>query len=137
MQSFNWNLPTEIRFGSGKLAEAGAVCRHFGTRCLVVSTATTPWLHALLERVQGILSTAGVAMTHFDGIRANPTTEQITAGAALARRFRAEMVLGLGGGSSMDAAKAIAAGCEIFVAGLVDPEAEKQRHAKRSDELTK
>jgi alcohol dehydrogenase class IV len=108
MQSFNWNLPTEIRFGSGKLAEAGTVCRRFGTRCLVVTTPTTPRLHALLERVRGILSAAGVAMTHFEGIRANPTTEQITAGAALARSFRAEMVLGLGGGSSMDAAKAIA-----------------------------
>jgi alcohol dehydrogenase class IV len=49
-----------------------------------------------------------VEVAHFDGVVPNPTTESITAGAKAAKAHKADVVLGLGGGSSMDSAKAIA-----------------------------
>ena len=107
-KTFDWQLPTEIKFGSGKIEEAGAVCRRYGTKCLVVTTAAEPWLEVLVARVRAILAASGVESKWFSGIGVNPTTDQITGGAEAARAFGAQVVLGLGGGSSMDGAKAIA-----------------------------
>jgi len=50
----------------------------------------------------------GIEVVHFDQVQPNPTTENITAGAELAKAHKVDMVIGLGGGSSMDSAKAIA-----------------------------
>jgi len=58
--------------------------------------------------VINILKDGGIEVAHFDGVVPNPTTECVTAGAIMAREFDAQVVLGLGGGSSMDTAKAIA-----------------------------
>jgi alcohol dehydrogenase class IV len=54
------------------------------------------------------LGDAGTETAHFNGVIPNPTTDVITKGAELAKEFSAEVVIGIGGGSSMDAAKAIA-----------------------------
>jgi alcohol dehydrogenase class IV len=62
----------------------------------------------LYTRVKEYLAGAGVEAAHFDGVVPNPTTDVVSAGAGLARSFGAELVIGLGGGSSMDTAKAIA-----------------------------
>lgn len=107
-KTFDWQLPTEIKFGSGKIEEAGAVCRRYGTKCLIVTTAIEPWLEVLVARVKAILVASGVESKWYSGIGVNPTTDQITGGAEAARAFGAQVVLGLGGGSSMDGAKAIA-----------------------------
>ena len=54
------------------------------------------------------LASSGIECHWFSGVGANPTTDEISAGAAAAREFHADVVLGLGGGSAMDGAKAIA-----------------------------
>ena len=46
-------------------------------------------------------------VVHYDGVVPNPTVESITAGAQMAKSFGADVIVGLGGGSSMDSAKAI------------------------------
>jgi len=58
-------------------------------------------------RVKKILENAGVEVAHYDGVIPNPTIETITAGAEMAKSFGANVIVGLGGGSSMDSAKAI------------------------------
>lgn len=108
MKEFNYFQPTEIRFGSGRLSEVGQAVSRWGKRCLLVSVPEFPDFSPLYARVQDLLQAAGLAVAHFDGVIPNPTTEVITAGARLAKEHRADVVLGLGGGSSMDAAKAIA-----------------------------
>jgi alcohol dehydrogenase class IV len=62
----------------------------------------------VVETIKESLGGAGVDTAHFDGVIPNPTTAVVTAGAEMAAEFRADVVLGLGGGSSMDTAKAIA-----------------------------
>jgi len=107
MKPFTYHQSTEIVFGSGRLAEAGEIVLKYGKRCLMVTTSDDA-LQALYERVKNILAEAGVEVAHFDGVIPNPTTETSSSGAAMAVEHKADVILGLGGGSSMDAAKAIA-----------------------------
>lgn len=111
MKPFNYFQPTEIRFGSGKVEEAAEITGRFGNRCLVVTTPPQGDFAGIIGRVIGILKSGGIAVAHFDGVVPNPTTECVSNGAEMAAQFGAEVVLGLGGGSSMDTAKAIAVEC--------------------------
>lgn len=108
MKSFNYYQPTEIHFGAGSIEEIGEIAKRFGKRCLLVTTPANPVLEPMYSRVKKLLSEAGLEVAHFDGVQPNPTTENISAGAEMANAHEAEMVIGLGGGSSMDSAKAIA-----------------------------
>jgi alcohol dehydrogenase class IV len=108
MKAFNYYQPTEIRFGNGRLSEVGRAVSQWGKRCLLVTVPEFPEFSRLYVRVKNLLWEAGLDVAHFDGVIPNPTTEVITAGARLAREHGADVVLGLGGGSSMDSAKAIA-----------------------------
>ena len=107
MKNFNYHQSTEIVFGSGRVAEAGEIVLKYGKRCLMVTTPDEA-LKPLNERVKQILSVAGVQVAHFNGVIPNPTTETSKAGSKMAIEHKADVILGLGGGSSMDAAKAIA-----------------------------
>jgi len=108
MKDFEYYQPTEIKFGRGRLNEIGEAVARFGKRCLLVTVPSFPALDAVLETAREKLREAGVEAAHFDGVIPNPTTDVVTAGAGMAVDFEADVVLGLGGGSSMDTAKAIA-----------------------------
>ncbi len=108
MKPFNYFQPTELRFGTGRVSEVGEAVARYGKRCLLVTTPTDAVMGPLFTRIKDILADSGVECLHFDGVVPNPTTECITQGATLAKEFGAEVVLGVGGGSSMDTAKAIA-----------------------------
>jgi alcohol dehydrogenase class IV len=107
MKHFNYHQSSEIVFGAGRIAEAGQIVKKYGTRCLLVTTPDKP-LQPTYDRVKNILAAAGVEVAHFDDVIPNPTTETSAAGSKMAREHGADVILGLGGGSSMDAAKAIA-----------------------------
>jgi alcohol dehydrogenase class IV len=108
MKPFQYFQPTEILFGRGRLAEVGRAVSRLGRRCLIVTVPDAPEFRGLFGRVRDLVTAAGVAVSHFDGVVPNPTTEVVSRGARMARDFQADVVLGLGGGSSMDTAKAIA-----------------------------
>jgi alcohol dehydrogenase class IV len=108
MKPFNYFQPTEIRFGRGRLRQLGKAAARFGQRALLVTVPATEGLGPVIAKANASLESAGLAVAHFDGVVPNPTTDSIAAGAALARGHQADVVVGLGGGSSMDTAKAIA-----------------------------
>ncbi|MBL7113547.1 MAG: iron-containing alcohol dehydrogenase [Bacteroidales bacterium] len=108
MKNFNYHQPTKILFGTGRIEEVGEVVKGFGKKCLLVTTPAVPATEAQFQRVKDIITAAGVELVHFDGVIPNPTTETSAAGSKMARELGAEVIVGLGGGSSMDAAKAIA-----------------------------
>jgi alcohol dehydrogenase class IV len=111
MNAFNYFQPTEIHFGSGRIAEIAEVVGRFGKRCLLVTTPPVGKLADIYGRVINLLKDGGIEVAHFDGVVPNPTTDCITAGSKMAQDLNAQVVLGLGGGSSMDTAKAIAVEC--------------------------
>lgn len=108
MRSFDYFQPTEIRFGSGRVSEVASAVARYGKRCLLVTTPSEGALKGIFDRVIDYLEQDGIAVSHYTGVVPNPTTECISEGAVQAKEFGADVVLGVGGGSSMDTAKAIA-----------------------------
>jgi alcohol dehydrogenase class IV len=108
MKPFSYFQPTEIRFGRGRLAEVGQTVAAYGKRCLIVTVQSNTVFMPVFERVKQYLNDADVEYAHFEGVIPNPTTGTVSAGAQVAKAFGADVVLGVGGGSSMDTAKAIA-----------------------------
>lgn len=108
MKSFNYFQPTEIIFGTGRVSEIGKAASKFGRNCLLVTVPEFAAIAPLYKRVKEYLKEAGMNMAHFDGVIPNPTTDVVTAGADMAKAINADVIIGLGGGSSMDTAKAIA-----------------------------
>lgn len=108
MRDFNYYQPTEIRFGRGRVREIGEVVARFGRRCLIVSVPQFPEIEPVFNKIKASLVNNGVEIAHFDRVVPNPTTDIVTEGAGMAVAHNADVVLGVGGGSSMDSAKAIA-----------------------------
>jgi len=110
MKFFNFHQPTQVRFGEGRLDEVGEVVGNYGQRCLLVTGHTSKAKLPIYEKVKTQLRKKGISVFHFDGVITNPTTDIAEEGARLAVEHNVDVVLGLGGGSSMDTAKAIAVG---------------------------
>ena len=108
MKAFTYYAPTQIVFGNGCAGQAGDFAALYGKKAILVTTPEIPALAGLYAQVKNSLTNAGVAFVHYDGVIPNPTTREVTAGAKMAKEFGAQVVIGLGGGSSMDTAKAIA-----------------------------
>src|SRR5688572_1295221 len=108
----DWSYPTRVRFGPGRIVELPEACRALGIlRPLLV---TDPGLaeHALGRRVLEIARAGGLSCGLFAAIRPNPTGSDVAAGVAALRAGGHDGVIALGGGSGLDAAKAVA-----FMAG--------------------
>jgi alcohol dehydrogenase class IV len=106
--NFNYFQPTEIRFGRGRIKGVGQAVASLGKRCLMVTVPSFDALESTFDKVKLALEEANVKFIHYDGVIPNPTTKSVTDGARMAVDFNADVVLGLGGGSSIDTAKAIA-----------------------------
>src|SRR3954454_4888541 len=107
MQSFDFHCPTRILFGPGKLNDLGDTAAALGAkRALVVSD---PGIIAAGHTIRGIqsLETSGLTVSLFDRTEENPTTRHVDDGLRFAKEFRPDVIIGLGGGSSMDCAKGI------------------------------
>ncbi|HYJ84321.1 MAG TPA: iron-containing alcohol dehydrogenase [Allosphingosinicella sp.] len=99
----NWNYPTAIRFGAGRVAELGEACRGLGIgRPLLV---TDPAL-AKLAMVESARSAAGAGL--FCAIHSNPVGADVEAGLAAYREGGHDGVVAFGGGSALDVGKVIA-----------------------------
>jgi alcohol dehydrogenase len=105
MNPFDFQLATRFVFGPGKLAELGTLAAELGvSRAMLVSDAGVIAAgHA--ARAMEYLQAAGVDVKLFDTVHQNPTTRDIAAGAAFAGDYRPDVMIGLGGGSSLDCAK--------------------------------
>jgi len=108
MKDFSYYQPTSIHFGCGRVKEVGEIVSRYGKRCLLVTVPAFDAIAPTYDKVKASLKKAGIEVAHYDGVAPNPTTETVTAGAEMARRHKADVMLGVGGGSSMDTAKAIA-----------------------------
>ncbi|MBT3192305.1 MAG: iron-containing alcohol dehydrogenase [Verrucomicrobia bacterium] len=106
--SFDYHIPTKICFGAGKLAQLAEETLPGTKALIVISCGTAMRKHGYLERVEALLAQQQVATVVYDKILPNPIKEHVMEGAALAQANGCDFVIGLGGGSSIDAAKAIA-----------------------------
>ncbi len=108
MKDFNVFQPVEVKFGCRRINEIGEVVSKIGERCILVSGPISDYKKPILAKIQEALTNKDVELKYFHGVVQNPTTDSVTSGAEMAREFKAEVVIGLGGGSSIDSAKTIA-----------------------------
>ena len=104
--TFNWGVGT-IEFGAGKVAELGNIVKSMqAAKALIVidkGLAKTE----ILGKIKAPLEQAGIDYTVFDEVEPNPIDTTADKGGALAREMQADVIIGVGGGSSIDSAKAI------------------------------
>jgi alcohol dehydrogenase class IV len=104
-----FRLPNVIHFGWGALEKLREEAPRLGRRALLVTGRAAMQQAGIAERVAGLLASGGVEAVPFTGVESDPSSSTIDRGAALAKQERCDLVIGLGGGSPMDAARAIAA----------------------------
>ncbi len=105
LASFDLQPRTRLIFGNGTLARVGELARDIGgTRALVVSDPGVVGT-GYVTRALSYLLEAGLQARVFGEVRENPSTEDVDACVMAAREFGTDLIIGLGGGSSMDTAK--------------------------------
>lgn len=109
MLNFEFVLPTRIIFGPGEIIKLGKEVKKIGHKPLLVTGRKSMRKTGILDKVLGILQPAKIEPVLFERIETNPRAKTIDEGGALARDAGCDLIIGLGGGSPMDAAKAIAA----------------------------
>ncbi|MEL0317968.1 MAG: iron-containing alcohol dehydrogenase [Flavobacteriaceae bacterium] len=105
---FTFFVPTQIRFGAGKLNELKTIAPTLGKRVLLVTRPRKGSLKATYEVVEKLLEEVGLSYTYFDEVIPNPTLEGVEKGIELAVENQVDFVIGIGGGSVLDTAKLIA-----------------------------
>ncbi len=110
MEDFRFYAPTEIIFGKDAEDKLGETARKYGKRALIVFGKNSVIKSGLLDSVHNSLKASGVEYRDFGGAKPNPTLVHAVEGVKEAIDFSADMIIGAGGGSAIDTAKAIAHG---------------------------
>lgn len=105
---FEFALPTRIVFGTGALERLAKLPMPGKKTLLVTTSGSSLFRSGLLDRVKALFAARGVEIVLFDRVFPNPTDTLVMEASALARREGVDFVTGLGGGSALDVAKAIA-----------------------------
>lgn len=109
-RNFNMYMPVKLYFGEGRINEIGKIVSAYGKKAMLV---TTPWIEAQrphFEKTIKLVEAENIDIIVFDKVCPNPTTDIIDEGAKIARAEKADVIIGMGGGSSLDSAKAISVG---------------------------
>lgn len=108
INNFFYFVPVKVVFGAGKLKEAGGYVKQYGKKALIVTTGPFFKDSGLVGRIQKILDESGVESELFFDVSPNPFSTQVDAGAEFGKKTGCDVIIGLGGGSAIDAAKGIA-----------------------------
>ncbi|HEX68600.1 MAG TPA: iron-containing alcohol dehydrogenase [bacterium] len=100
--------PTQIIFGEGVFSRVGEEVAHFGKRCLVVCGQRFAKEEGLIDKVFESFQTWEIKGEIFHGVEPNPGITTVEKGRRVCKEFKPDSILALGGGSVIDAAKAIA-----------------------------
>lgn len=106
MDGFRFYMPTEIIYGKGCIAKNKSLFTKYGKRAFII-TYQIPGRHYALEDVTAVFKDEGIEYTVCTEIEENPSTETVERVAAVCRGKNIDFIVGIGGGSPIDAAKAI------------------------------
>lgn len=109
MENFQLYLPTDIRFGKDRLAELPEVLAQYGKRVLLAYGGGSIKQSGLYDRIKELLA-QDFEVVELSGIEPNPRIASVREGVVLIRDNQLDVILAVGGGSVVDAAKVIAAG---------------------------
>lgn len=110
MNTFTFHNPTRLHFGQGQLLQLKAEAQKYGKHVLLIYGGGSIKRSGLYDSVRELLQRAGCEVTELGGVEPNPRVTTVNKGAELCREHRIDWVLAVGGGSTLDCGKAIAAG---------------------------
>ena len=108
--NFEYLSPVHIIFGNGRIKELGKIAEKHGDRAFVVCGRTAMRKHGCLERILGLLKDEGIGCFVFDRVSPNPRSDEVDEAIQEIRAREYNLIIGLGGGSALDSAKAISVG---------------------------
>ena len=111
MENFTFYAPTYFVFGKDTEMETGIYTKRFGgTKVLLHYGGGSVVRSGLLDRVKASLDREGIVYVELGGVKPNPRSGLVYEGIELCRKEKVDFILAIGGGSTIDSAKAIAAG---------------------------
>ena len=105
---FNLNIPVRVLSGSGVLPQNAAKLKAFGKSCLIVTGRRSAVVSGALDDMKNALQQQDISFDVFSEIGPNPLLSACHKAGAIARSIGADFIVGIGGGSALDAAKAAA-----------------------------
>ena len=105
---FKFHMPTKAYFGAGCIAQNSRELAVFGQKVLIVTGGRSARESGALFDICNALKEQNIEYSIFDRVENNPSTDTVKAGGAEAKKMGADFVIGIGGGSPLDAAKAVA-----------------------------
>ena len=109
MKNFVYAIPTKIYFGEGQVNKLDRILAPLGSRVLLVYGGGSIKKNGIYDAVVDILKENDIFYEEMGGVEPNPRIETVRRGAALCREKGIEVVLPIGGGSTIDCAKVVAA----------------------------
>ena len=110
MRNYTHAIPTKLYFGEGQIAKLDGALRPFGTNVLLAYGGGSIKKTGLYDTVKKILDDGGFKVVELSGIEPNPRIGSVRRGVALCKENKIDAILAVGGGSTIDCCKAIAAG---------------------------
>lgn len=104
---FKFHMPTKAYFGTGCLSQNSSELAALGKKALIVTGGHSARESGALEDICNQLTALNIEYSIFDKVENNPSTETVKAGGAEAKRTGADFIVGIGGGSPIDASKAV------------------------------
>lgn len=110
MNPFVYDIPVKVYFGENQLGHLGEELKKFGRRVLLTYGGGSIKRIGLYDRVMAELSSAGLEVFELSGIAPNPRIDSVRQGAQMCKEHNIDVLLAVGGGSTIDATKFMAAG---------------------------
>ena len=110
MQNFNYSIPTKIFFGKGQIEVLAREIKKHGTRVLLTYGGGSIRKSGLYDEVVGSLNENNIEFWELGGIDPNPRIDSVREGIKIIRENNIDFILAVGGGSTIDCSKVIAAG---------------------------
>ncbi|WP_339060966.1 iron-containing alcohol dehydrogenase [Tepidibacillus marianensis] len=112
MNNFEFKNPTKLFFGKDQVLNVGKETRKYGKNVLMVTGGGSVKKSGLYDRVMGLLKEEGHTVYGLEGIEPNPRITTVRKGIEICKKEKVDIVLAVGGGSVLDASKAICAGAK-------------------------
>ena len=110
MNNFVYNIPTKVYFGENQLSHLSEELKRFGSRVLMTYGGGSIKKIGLYDKVMDEMKKAGLEVFELSGIEPNPRIDSVRKGAQMCKEHKIDVLLAIGGGSTIDATKFMAAG---------------------------
>lgn len=108
MKNFTYHNPVTIYFGDGEINKLPELIKPYGSKVLLVYGKSSIKRMGLYDAIYSLLTNADISLTELSGIDPNPRVESVNEGVRLCKEHNIDFILAVGGGSVIDASKAIA-----------------------------